>query len=292
MTGNAEQATDRQQRRRWTVAAVTLAVNLGSFLYLVLIARSASPAIFGALAALAGIALLFEVPANALQVALGRAVAHGPDGRVAPVAAGALLIDACLLGAGVCAVLLALSPLVERFLHLPSITSALLLGAYALPVGISVVPKGVLVGQGRLRLLATGLIAGMVVRIVVGVLLVRRGGGLEGAFVAMVWGEVVTAVIVLIGLREMLRHPEVPVSGLGTTEPPSPAAGARSPEGPACDGNPRRSAHPPCVGSRQIGRRSVHRLLDPYDHRRRTSHGTGSGERSRVGTRRRQRSRR
>ena len=216
MTGNAEQATDRQQRRRWTVAAVTLAVNLGSFLYLVLIARSASPAIFGALAALAGIALLFEVPANALQVALGRAVAHGPDGRVVPVAAGVLLVDACLLGAGVCAVLLALSPLVERFLHLPSITSALLLAAYALPVGISVVPKGVLVGQGRLRLLATGLIAGMFVRIVVGVLLVRRGGGLEGAFVAMVWGEVVTAVIVLVGLREMLGHPEIPVSGLGT----------------------------------------------------------------------------
>jgi len=236
MTGNAEQATDRQQRRRWTVAGVTLTVNLGSFLYLVLIARSASPAIFGALAALAGIALLFEVPANALQVALGRAVAHGPDGRVAPVAAGALLIDACLLGAGVCAVLLALSPLVERFLHLPSITSALLLGAYALPVGISIVPKGVLVGQGRLRLLATGLIAGMVVRIVVGVLLVRHGGGLEGAFVAMVWGEVVTALIVLIGLREMLRHPEVLVSGLGVTDA-RPAAEAPA-ESPAFAGSP------------------------------------------------------
>jgi O-antigen/teichoic acid export membrane protein len=231
MTGNAEQATGRQQRRRWTVAAVTLAVNLGSFLYLVLIARSASPAIFGALAALAGIALLFEVPANALQVALGRAVAHGPDGRVAPVAAGALLVDACLLGAGVCAILLALSPIVERFLHLPSITSALLLAAYALPVGISVVPKGVLVGQGRLRLLATGLIAGMVVRIVVGVLLVRHGGGLEGAFVAMVWGEVVTAVIVLIGLREMLKHPEVLVSGLGNAPAGRAPGGAAGPAG-------------------------------------------------------------
>ncbi|HUC15282.1 MAG TPA: glycosyltransferase, partial [Acidimicrobiales bacterium] len=237
MTGNAEQATDRQHRRRWTVAAVTLAVNLGSFLYLVLIARSASPAIFGALAALAGIALLFEVPANALQVALGRAVARGPDGRVAPVAAGALLIDACLLGAGVSAVLLALSPLVERFLHLPSITSALLLGAYALPVGLSVVPKGVLVGQGRQRLLATGLIAGMVVRIVVGVLLVRHGGGLEGAFVAMVWGEVVTAVIVLIGLREMLRHPEAPVSGLGAPAA-SPAPGPTGDESPPLAGGP------------------------------------------------------
>jgi O-antigen/teichoic acid export membrane protein len=244
MTGNSEQATDLQQRRRWAVAAVTLAVNLGSFLYLVLIARSASPAIFGALAALAGIALLFEVPANALQVALGRVVAHGPDGRVAPVAAGALLVDACLLGAGVCAILLALSPLVERFLHLPSITSALMLAAYALPVGISVVPKGVLVGQGRLRLLATGLIAGMVVRIVVGVILVRHGGGLEGAFVAMVWGEVVTAVIVLVGLREMLRHPEMPVSGLGTAASgpapgtATPALGALGEESPAAGNAP------------------------------------------------------
>ena len=65
---------------------------------------------------------------------------------------------------------------------------------------MSVVPKGVLAGQGRWPLLSTGLLAGMAVRLVVGVVLVRRGGGLEGAFVAMVWGELVTAVIVLIGL--------------------------------------------------------------------------------------------
>ena len=101
-----------------------------------------------------------------------------------------------------------MSPLVERFLHLPSITSALLLGAYALPVGVSVVPKGVLVGQGRLRLLATGLIGGVVVRIVLGILLVRHGDGLNGAFVAMVWGELVTAVIVLFGLRGFLDRPD------------------------------------------------------------------------------------
>jgi O-antigen/teichoic acid export membrane protein len=186
-----------------------LAVNLGSFLYLVLVARSAAPAVFGALGALAALTLVFEVPANALQVAVGRAVsATTADGRVPQVVAGPLLIEASAFGAGVCAVLLALSPLVERFLHLPSITSALLLGVYALPVGLSVVPKGVLAGQGRWPLLSTGLMAGMAVRLVVGVVLVRRGGGLEGAFVAMVWGELVTAVIVLIGLRRLLSHPD------------------------------------------------------------------------------------
>ncbi|MGA3217780.1 MAG: glycosyltransferase [Acidimicrobiales bacterium] len=207
--GRDHKPEGRRQSGRWAVAAVTLAVNLGSFGYLVLVARSAAPAIFGALGALAALTLVFEVPANALQVAVGRTVsATSAGGRVAQVVAGPLLVEASAFGAGVCAVLLAISPLVERFLHLPSITSALLLGAYALPVGISVVPKGVLAGQGRWPLLSTGLLAGMAVRLGVGVVLVRRGGGLEGAFVAMVWGELVTAVIVLIGLRRLLGHPE------------------------------------------------------------------------------------
>ncbi len=154
---------------------------------------------------------MFEVPANALQVAVGRTVsATSANGRVPQVVAGSLLIEASAFGAGACAVLLALSPVVESFLHLPSITSALLLGAYALPIGLSVVPKGVLAGQGRWPLLSTGLLAGMAVRLVVGVVLVRRGGGLEGAFVAMVWGELVTAVIVLIGFRRLVAHPVVP----------------------------------------------------------------------------------
>ena len=205
MTGNGQQRTGRQRRRRWAVASVTLAVNLGSFAYLVLIARSASPALFGALAALAGITLIFEVPANALQVAIGRTLAPRADGRVTSVAAGPLLVQASKLGAAACVVLLALSPVVEWFLHLPSITSALLLAAYALPVGVSVVPKGVLVGRGRLRLLATGLLTGVAVRIVAGVLLVRNGGGLDGAVLAILCGEVVTAAIVLLGFIEVLN---------------------------------------------------------------------------------------
>ncbi len=80
MTGKGQPQRDRREHRRLTVAAVTLAVNLGSFAYLVLVARSASPAVFGALAALAGVTLLFEVPANALQVAVGRALGPGPTG--------------------------------------------------------------------------------------------------------------------------------------------------------------------------------------------------------------------
>jgi O-antigen/teichoic acid export membrane protein len=220
MTVTAQPAPGGHDRRRWAVAAITLAVNLGSFLFLVLVARSADPSIFGGLAALAGIALLFEAPANALQVAVARTLGGGDaKTRDVRVVAGPLLIDASAWGAAVCAVLLALSPLVERFLHLPSVTSALLLGSYALPVGISVVPKGVLASQGRLTLLATGLLAGTCVRLAVGIALVRRGGGIEGAFVAMVWGEVVTAAVVLIGLKPLLDPPGPVVRGEATLGP-------------------------------------------------------------------------
>jgi O-antigen/teichoic acid export membrane protein len=228
--GQEDNPEGRQTTRRWAVAAVTLAVNLGSFLFLVLVARSAAPAVFGALGALAALTLVFEVPANALQVAVGRTVsATNPNGRVPQVVAGPLLIEASAFGAGACAVLLALSPLVESFLHLPSITSALLLGAYALPVGLSVVPKGVLAGQGRWPVLSTGLLAGMAVRLVVGVVLVRHGGGLEGAFVAMVWGELVTTVIVLVGFRRLVSQPGAP----GPAELPVPPADVVVPQASA-----------------------------------------------------------
>jgi glycosyltransferase involved in cell wall biosynthesis/O-antigen/teichoic acid export membrane protein len=211
------------------VAAVTLAVNLGSFLFLVLVARSASPTVFGALGALVALTLLFEVPANALQVAVGRTVSSATTAGQGPeVVAGPMLVEACAFGAAACAVLVALSPLVERFLHLPSITSALLLGAYALPVGMSVVPKGVLAGQGRWPWLSAGLLAGTCVRVVVGVVLVRRGGGLEGAFVATVWGEVVTAIVVLAALKQVLERPPADrpaavAGGVGTEDTMAPA---------------------------------------------------------------------
>lgn len=203
-----KQSRTSDEHRRWAVAAMTLAVNLGSFLFLVLVARSAPPALFGALAALAGITLLCEVPASALQVVVGNRFADSRAAAREPtVVAGPLLVDTIAWGAGVCVVLLALSPLVEHFLHLPSVSSALLLAGYALPVGIGVVPKASLVAEGKLALLATGLVGGTLVRVVAGVLLVRHGDGLDGAMAAMVVGEVVSATIVLPGLRDMLAHP-------------------------------------------------------------------------------------
>lgn len=205
--GKAEGAVaGREEGRRWAVAGITLAANLGTFAFLVLVARSSTPVVLGGLAALGALVLLLEVPANALQAAVasgpvgseGRG--QGPNGGPAgagPAPAGARqgALVATAWGALACAVLVALSPLVEVFLHLSSLAPALLLGVYALPVGAGVVPKGVLSGRGELGRLGIGLSAGIAVRLGLGVALVRSGDGLSGALGALVAGEAVTALV-------------------------------------------------------------------------------------------------
>ena len=206
MTSNGEQATDRHHRRRWAVAAVTLAVNLGSFALPGARRPIGQP---GRLRCPCRAGRDHAAVRGAGQCPAGgrgpRRQPPAPDGRVAPGRGQASAGRGQPLGrrrlrraAGAVAS--------RRAVPAPAVhhERPALGGVRPARRGSASCPKGVLVGQGRLRLLATGPDAGIVVRIVVGVLLVRHGGGLEGAFVAMVWGEVVTAVIVLVGLRELL----------------------------------------------------------------------------------------
>ncbi|MCL6091838.1 MAG: hypothetical protein M1435_02650, partial [Actinobacteria bacterium] len=113
------------QGKRWAVAGVTLAANLGSFAFLVIVARASSPVVLGGFVALGALALLFEVPANALQAAVASSpsgdsvVAGGPRAGDQPVARGFArgAVVATAWGAGAGALVIALSPLVAAFLH-------------------------------------------------------------------------------------------------------------------------------------------------------------------------------
>jgi len=189
---------------RSAVAGVTLAANLGSFGFLVVVARSGTPAVLGGALALAAIALLFEVPASALQAALGSEVGEGAD-CVAPLRLSVLATSA--LGSGACALLVALSPLVQGFLHLGSPGGALLLGVYALVTGVGVGPKGLLTGRGRLGYLGAGMLAGLAVRLGAGYALVHAGGGVTGALAATVLGEAVTAAVLFGAVALTFDHP-------------------------------------------------------------------------------------
>src|SRR5579875_4108020 len=92
--------------RGLAVAGVTLAANLGTFGFLVVVARSGTPAVLSGAAALAAVALAFEVPANALQAAIG---ARGQAGGDVPGLRSSVLTMSAV-GAATCALLVALAP--------------------------------------------------------------------------------------------------------------------------------------------------------------------------------------
>ena len=193
------------------VLFITLTVVNGSnFLFHAVISRRLEPASYGGLSALLGILLVLTVPVSALQLAITRRVAARHDAGIdrSSVVVGPLLADAVVWGVVLSGVLVAAAPLVRAFLHLPTLSSAVMLAVYVLPAAIALVPRAVLLGQLRFRLVAGGLLTGAATRLVLGVVLVDGGAGIDGAMAATVLGEVVTAAVLLPALRTVVRGPE------------------------------------------------------------------------------------
>ena len=189
------------------VLFVTLTVVNGSnFLFHAVISRRLEPALYGGLRALLTILLVLTVPVSALQLAITRRVAARREAGQGPgsVVIGPLLGDAVLWGVALSGALVLASPVVQSFLHLPTLSSAVMLGVYVLPAAIALIPRAVLLGQLRFRLVAGGLLAGAATRLVLGVVLVERGAGIDGAMAATVLGEVATAAVLLPALRAVL----------------------------------------------------------------------------------------
>lgn len=188
------------------VAALTV-VNGCNFLFHLTVSRQLGPSDYGALGPLLGVLVVLAVPAGALQVAITKKVAarrRPSAGQQVPVVIGPLLASSVLWGIGASAALIAASPLLKVFLHLPSVTPAMMVGASVLPMAIGLVPKAVLLGELRYRLVGAALVAGTLVRLGSGVLLLEAGRGLTGAMAASVIGEVVTAALLLPALRSFL----------------------------------------------------------------------------------------
>lgn len=206
------------------------AVSFGNVAFLVMVARTLSPAGFGGLAAVCALLLLYQVPASAFQIIVARSTAsqRGP-------LPGVLLADSLLGGLIVCAVAAAASPLLATALHLGQLAPFLLLAVAAVPIGVALVPEGVLVASGRLGTLGATLALGTVVEIGLGIGLVHGGLGLDGALVAVVAGELVTAGTLvlltrhaLVGLERSVPLGDSGAPGAAATRGLAPAPGPRS----------------------------------------------------------------
>lgn len=190
-------------------AAISVS-NASNFLFHVAVSRRLGPEEYGALGAVLGLLLVFGVPTMALQVAIAHEVASRrgrPGSESAPVIVGPLLANAVLWGMGASGLLLVLAPPLRSFLHLPSISTAVMLALFALPCAVGIVPRAVLIGQQRFARVSAALLAGTATRLALGLVLVRQGSGVPTAVAATVLAEVVTAVVLLPGVGGAMRGP-------------------------------------------------------------------------------------
>ena len=186
-------------------AAVSF-TNLINFLFQLVVARRLGPSSYGELGALTGILAVFAVPSAALQVVITAQVAgrlRDSHGKPVPLVIGPLLASGLLWGLTTTVILLAAAPVFEAFLHLSSLTPAFLLALYVLPTMIDLVPRGVLLGELRFIRVSVALVAGALVRFGLALVL-APSRGVNGAMAATVAGAVVTAALLLGGLRPFL----------------------------------------------------------------------------------------
>jgi O-antigen/teichoic acid export membrane protein len=181
----------------------TTAVNVAHFLYHVVVSRNLDLGSYGALGALLGIMLIFAVPAGALQVTVIKEVASQRAANADSIAIGPLLRQSALAGIATMLLLLAASPLIVTFLDLDSSLAAVLLALYAIPSALAVVPRGVLLGESRYRLVSGALLAGALTRLALGAVL-SSSIGLVGAMAAIVIGDLIAVGAMLPAVRRVL----------------------------------------------------------------------------------------
>jgi len=181
--------------------AAGIAVGSGNLLFNVLVARSGGADTYGAFGALAAVAAVAGVLATGVQYAVARrvAVTHATGAERLRLAGRAIGPWAVLV-----VPLLALAPAVAGYLKLPS-TAPAVLGVCLLAITLaSAVPIGILVGTRSFVLIACANLAMVVLRIALGVPLMRVLEPTSGAVLASILPVIVVAGA--LGLRLAADH--------------------------------------------------------------------------------------
>jgi O-antigen/teichoic acid export membrane protein len=189
--------------------AGTVIYNAGNFFFHMAMSRMLGPARYGALGSLLGLVTVAVLPVSALQAAVTQSVAAHRARLRSPAPArpgslGGVFAITALAGAAVLAVSAVASPLVDRFVDLGSPTPLLLCATYVAVSVATIVPQGVLIGRLQFGPVAASLVAGSVVRLASGIVLVGAGFGLDAASAASALAGVASLVVVTWPLRTEL----------------------------------------------------------------------------------------
>lgn len=179
----------------------TAGVNVFNFLFHVVVSRLLGPTRYSALGALLSIVALLTVPLGAVQLTVTQAVARRVDADE-PIELGRSVGLSTASGLLAMGIVLAFTPIIDRFLHLSSWVPVLLVATWIPLATVGAVLTGALIGEYRFRAVATAtFIGGAIVRLAVGVILVETGGGVVGAISATVLAQFVTTGILAVLAR-------------------------------------------------------------------------------------------
>jgi O-antigen/teichoic acid export membrane protein len=172
-------------------------VNLSNFAFNLVMGRLLGVAAYGAMGALLSVVLIAGIATSGVQAAVTQSVAESAAGSEGLVKVGRSVSWGGLVGGMGMVAVLAAAPAITTFLHIDSVMPVIWLAIYLVPVVVSLVPQGVLLGQLRFRPVALANVAGAIIRLVGGVLLVGAGFGLSGAVAASALGAGLTLALLL-----------------------------------------------------------------------------------------------
>jgi glycosyltransferase involved in cell wall biosynthesis/O-antigen/teichoic acid export membrane protein len=206
INGRVRQALPRLDARTFWRQTMLLLValalfNAGNYAFHVVVSRLLGPSDYGALASLLAVVMVLSVPFGVLQTVVAQRTAslraRGREDEVSRFAAAALKTINLPAWAAALLIVAVGAPAFAAFLDL-GYGAAVLLAPYLLFSMLSAVAFGVLQGELRFGAIATLLMAGLLVRLGVGIGLVAGGLGVAGAVLAT---AIAPAVTLVIGLR-------------------------------------------------------------------------------------------
>ena len=180
------------------------ATGLANFLFNVAISRMLGPSQYGALGALLNLVLILSVLLSGLQVAVTTTVA-GMESSEGELGVSHLVKQFLGVGVVLSIGLAAVSPLIRSYLHLQSDSSVLILVGWCIPSVLIALFQGILIGEHRFGWVAGATLVSTVAgRLLLGVLFVELGFGLNGAIAATTVAQVLSLLVFVAPLRRQL----------------------------------------------------------------------------------------
>ncbi|NNE75108.1 MAG: glycosyltransferase [Acidimicrobiales bacterium] len=177
-----------------------VAVAGGNVVFHLLAGRLLGSDEYGSLSALMTILLALAVPAGAIQVALTAEVARiDREGR--RVRYGPALLQFVAAGLVVASAIVFSGPVMGSYLKLDGIAAPLLVGLFFVPALGSLVPRAVLLGREQYGPLAAVLVAGVLLRIIGGTLVLAVRPSAATALAVILVSETVTTIWLWMACR-------------------------------------------------------------------------------------------